>query len=474
MKKITLALLVLFIALPLMAGDEDNATLTISGDATTTFGVDLDTNATGFQNALNAKLQLDFKLETSAVSSGMDMGPIYGEVKIDEISIKTKQVNNADDNDADLEMDIDLEYAKIMGANWWVSVKGHDDSIDYENATQNGIIGVAAAWDGQMDNVSNDAGGVGGFEAGLTLPDIAAIEVSLFSLNDWTSTAGVDEDNAYGLKASVALKAVPDLTLEAAFNMPFGDFTTTTAAADAVYDWEDTDDDPSTAPVWTEQTAASAASTSSPAMGFGGKVAYKIAVGDISITPEVGVDAKMLDGGGMNLAIGNGLTVGLGGSEVTAAEDSIKDDAGTSKAWDDGVNDGLTLGWSYYMPDGGDASLGLQAHVGIGMIDNLNLALGFEASDLMAEDSSGDMGLAVYGDYAIGDIKPFAGVFMLLDNEDNGGSDGEAIVEAGVSISNIVPKTTLTVQYNSGNLLADDTGDELDPGILQISVKVAY
>jgi hypothetical protein len=368
-------------------------------------------------------------------------------------------------------MDIDLEYAKIMGANWWVSVKGHDDSIDYENATQNGIIGIAAAFDGQMDNVSNDVGGVGGFEAGLTLPDIAAIEVSLFSLNDWTSTAGVDEDNAYGLKASVALKAVPDLTLEAAFNMPFGDYTTTTAATDAVYDWDDDDDDDTTAPVWAIVTDAAAASTSSPAMGFGGKLAYKIALGDISITPEVGADVKMVDGGGMNLAIGNGLKVGLGGSEVTGAEDAIAN-RGTSVAWDDGVNDGLTVGWSYYMPDGGDASLGLQAHFGLGVIDNLQAAVGFEAGDLM--DDTASMGFAAYGKYTLGDIAPWAGLFMKLDNEANGGADGSMIASAGVTWSNIIPKTSLIVEWDSGELSADDAGEEADLGLLKVSVKVAY
>lgn len=438
MKKIALVLLCLAIALPLFAGDADNAAVTISGDATTTFGVDLDTMATGFTNTLNAKLQMDFKLETSAVGSGMEDGAIYGEVKIDEISIKTKQVNNADDNDADLEMDVDLEYAKIMGPGWWLSVKGQDDNIDYENASQNGIIGVAAAWDGQMDNVGNNLDSSGGFEAGIDLGGAATVEVSFFSLTDWTDTTA--DDNAYGVKAEAIVTAVDNLTLKAAVNTGFG---------------------------------ADAATTLNDDLGFGGLLSYAIVVNDdVTITPEVGADIKMLDAGGMNMAIGNGLKVTLAGSEITAAEDGIKDDAGTSLAWDDGVNSGLTAGWSYYMPDGGDASLGVQAHLGLSMIENLQIAAGFEASDLLAD--SGDMGLAVYGDYTMGDIKPFGGVFMLLDNEANGGSDANTVLEAGLVWSNIVPKTSLTVQYNSGNLAADDTGDETDPGILTVAVKVAY
>jgi hypothetical protein len=436
MKKLVVALLVLAVSFPLMAGDVDGATVTISGNATTTWGIDLESNATGFQNALTANLQLNFGLATSGVGSGMDDGAIYGEVKLDEISIVTKKINNTDDNDADIEMDIDLEYAKIMGPGWWVSVKGFDDNIDYENATQNGIIGVAAAWDGQMDNVGNNLSGNGGIEAGIDLAGAATIELSVFSLTDWTSATDM---NAYGIKAEAIVSAVDNLTLKAAVNTAFNTDTGTTLNDD---------------------------------LGFGALVSYGITVSDdITITPEIGLDVHMLDGGGMDMAIGNGVKISLAGSEIKAAEDGIKNDAGTSLAWDDGVNSGITLGWSYYMPNVGNAALGLQAHIGLSMIENLQLALGFEAADLM---NNGDMGFAVYGDYAIGNIKPFGGLFMLLDNEDNGGSDANMVLEAGVVFSSIVPKTDFTVQYNSGNLAADDTGDEADLGILTLAVKVSY
>jgi len=164
MKKIALVLLALAIAFPLVAGDVDGASVSISGDATTTFGIDLDTSATGFTNTLNAKLRLDFGLEAASIGSGMEDGGIYGEVSIDEINIRTIENNNADIADGLLEMDIDLEYAKIMGPTWWVSVKGADAGIDYENATENGTFeNAAATW----DNVSNTIASSGGFEAGL-------------------------------------------------------------------------------------------------------------------------------------------------------------------------------------------------------------------------------------------------------------------------------------------------------------------
>jgi hypothetical protein len=432
MKKITIVLLALCIALPLFAGDVDGATFTVSGNASVTFGVDLMSMATGFTNASAADFVLNFAVPTTALKSGMDDGAIYGEIAFKDIRAEIEENDIVDAN-------IVLNYAKIMGPDFWLSVVGPDTTIDYENALQNGIIGVAAGWDSQMDNVSNAVASTGGFEFGYTLPDIAAIEVSLFSMTDWTALEADLDKNAYGLKASVALKAVADLTFEAAVNMGFG---------------------------------AGASTTLNDNMGFGAKVGYAIAAGDITITPEVGLDVKMLDGGGMNMAIGNGLRVAMAGAEVTGAEDGVKDDAGVSYAWDDGVNSGLTLGWDYYMPSVGDAALGLQAHYGLSSIENLQIALGFEIDDVMSDAK--DMGFAVWGKYTMGNIAPYAGLFMLLDNETNGGSDGSMIANAGVTFTNLFPLTTLTVAWNSGQLSADDTGDEADLGIVKITVKIAY
>lgn len=429
MKKIALVLLALAITFPLVAGDVDGATVSISGDATTTFGIDLDTNATGFTNTLNAKLKLDFGLGTEGTGSGMEDGAIYGEVLFDEIAITTIENNNADIADGLLEMDIDLEYAKIIGPTWWVSVKGSDAGIDYENATQNGIIGVAAAWDEQADNAGNAVASSGGFEAGLDL-GVASVELSAFSMTDWTDTS--DDDNAYGVKAELILSAVENLTVKAAVNTGFG---------------------------------ADADTTLNDDLGFGALLSYAIGVNDdVTITPEIGLDIRMLDDdAGMNMAIGNGVTITLAGDEIEDAEDAVQDSAGDSYAWDDGVNSGLTLGWSYYIPadDTIDPSLGLQAHLGVSMIENMQLAIGFEASDLMDSDN-GQMGLAVYADYVAGIVKPYGGMFMLVD--------GEMILDLGLELNDILPHVSLAIRYNSGDLAADTPVN----GIAKVEAKVSY
>jgi hypothetical protein len=415
MKKITLAVLAMCLALPVFAVDMEGATFTVSGNASVTFGVDLESNATGFTNGAAADFVLAFTVPTTALSSGMDMGDVYGEIAFKDIRAEIEENDIVDAN-------IALNYAKIMGENWWLSVVGPDATVDYENALQNGIIGVAAAWDGQMDNVNNTVASSGGFEVGLTIPDVAAIEVSLFSMTDWTATTDI---NAYGMKASAAIKAVAGLTLEAAANLGFG---------------------------------TDVGSTLNDAVGIGGKVAYAITAGDITITPEVAVDMVLLDAGA-DIAIGNGVRIALPGSEITAAEDAVKDDAGTSLAWDDGVNSGLTLGWSYYMPSVGDASLGLQAHYGLSSIENLQVAVGFEVDDLMGATNT--MGMALYGKYVAGDFTPWAGFFMVFD--------GQMVANAGLNWA-MLPKTTLALEWRSGDLSLTDP----DLGIVKATVKITY
>ena len=457
MKKLTLVVLALLLALPLFAGELDNAVFKISGDAKTIFGIDLMSMATGFENKLTAKLRLDFGPDSdNIVKSGSEEGEVYGEIKFDEINVFTREINNTDDNDADLEMDIDLEYAKIIGPNWWVSVKGPDDSIDYENGVQNGIFGLADPmeadrWDGQPDNLVVDNGGNAGIDAGIMIPDIAEIGLGVFSLTDYKATG--DDKNGYGVEVSLSLKAVENLTFDLSAVMGFN----TGAAAGAT----DTRDD----------------------IGFGALLKYAIKVNDdITITPEIGADIAMRDDDTMAMAIGNGLKITLPGSEITKTEDFFgkddDDDNAANWGWDDGVNSGITVGWSYYMPAGVDvngdnnaALLNFQAHVGLSMIEGLEVALGFESADLL---NNGDMGFAALLRYTAGSFVPYAALYNLMDNEANGGSDGVMIAMAGLAMNNIVPLTNVMVDWASGNLTADDVGDEADLGIVRVTVQVKY
>jgi hypothetical protein len=477
MKKITLALLVLCLALPVFAGDADAATVELNGSAETTFGVDLDSQATGFTNTVTAEIQFHFNIPTTAAKDGMDMGTVYGEILLDEILLDS--VQSADSSTVYWDVDIAVDHAKIWGPNWWISVLGPDPTIDYEKAIQNGIIGIAAAWDKQMNSVTNTIASSGGFDAGFSIPDIASVEASLFSITDWTST-DADAKNAYGMKASVSVDAVENLTLVAGMNMGFGENLTETVDAvgptygimDDMGTPADTSDDVAWAEgdaivgdlYWGVVTAATPATTKAlnTDMGFGAHLAYALTVGDITITPDIATDIQMTTDG-PDIAIGNGLTIGMPGSEITAAEDAIKDRAGKSLAWDDGVNSGLTLGYSVHLPAaaGAETGIGLQAHYGFSSIENLQIAAGFEAADLL--DSNADMGMAIYGQYTMGDIKPWAGMFMIFD--------GKMVANAGVTWSNIVPLTTAYIDWRSGDLAAT-AGADL--GILKVGVKVAY
>jgi hypothetical protein len=361
-------------------------------------------------------------------------------------------------------MDIDLEYAKIIGPNWWISVKGPDDSIDYENGVQNGIFGLADPmeadrWDGQPDNLVVDQGASGGIDAGLMIGDIAEIGLGLFSLTDYKATG--DDKNGYGVEVSLSLKAVENLTLDLSVLAGFGTGVTAPATS--------TEDD----------------------IGFGAKLAYALKINDdITITPEIGADIAMRDDDTMAMAIGNGLKITLPGSEITKTEDFFgkddDDDNAANWGWDDGVNSGITVGWSYYMPSGAGAvaELGLQAHIGLSMIEGLEVAIGFESADLL---NNGDMAIGALLRYTAGSFVPYLGVFNYMDNDDvlttgatgwsesAAGDDNIMIAQAGFALNNIVPLTNIMLDWASGDLSAgDDGGADPDLGIVRATVQVKY
>ena len=112
------------------------------------------------------------------------------------------------------------------------------------------------------------------------------------------------------------------------------------------------------------------------------------------------------------------------------------------------------------MPDVGDAALGLQAHLGLSMIENLQVAVGFEAADIMDADAA--MGFAAYLDYTMGMAMPYFGLFSEID--------GKMIINAGLVLTDVFPHVSFAVRYNSGDLAADTAVT----GVAKIEAKVSF
>jgi hypothetical protein len=441
MKKITLALLVLFIAVPLMAGDADAASVDLEGNATTTFGMDLDSGATGLKNSVTAKIEFHLNYpETVITSSGSEDGAIYGEIKLDEIYMDT--VDSGDATDVTWDVDVAVDYAKIMGPGFWISLVGPDNSMNLVDSPRDAHLGIVTTYGGGMDMLNYAQSSSGGVEGAYTIDGIATIGASFFSMTDWNDTS--DDKNAYGATVELSLSAVENLGLDLGFGMGFG---------------------------------ADEASTLNDAMTAVAKLSYKVMLGEtMYVQPIVAFDLLM-DGDDMSYEIGNGLLVGLGGSSIANSDSTIHyrtaagaGDGLTEVAFEDDTADGIAVMWDYYQApgDGVDAVLDIYAEAGVTLIPDAQIALGFAMDDAMGEVPA--MGFGAYLGYTLGSAYVDVGYVMLMDNEADGGSqDGLMVANVGLSITDFIPLVDLHVDWWSGNLSAD-TGEETDMGV----VKVAF
>ena len=62
----------------------DGLSATVSGDATLTWGLDLETNATGFTNASSAGLEITIAAEQSAATDELDTDDLYAQISLND------------------------------------------------------------------------------------------------------------------------------------------------------------------------------------------------------------------------------------------------------------------------------------------------------------------------------------------------------------------------------------------------------
>jgi len=247
---------------------------TFSGSCAVTLGVDLGTGSIAFNNAdVDADLVVDL---VSAGDKSTTGEGIWGELKIktdgDPIQIKTEDGVKVSDyttqNPTGFKVIVDVAKLHI-GSMAYIGLKSDSTNIDYVmlpyEAAAVYVVDVDQPY-GQIANalpagtVLQDGAGTGtganatqGIVAGISLPNLVDVDVDFRSMNKWYDdpgaavlagsqlTASADDMNRFGIRGKVSLTAVPNLTLQAGAGTGFG-------GTNWLYD-----------------------------IGFGGKVAYKIA-----------------------------------------------------------------------------------------------------------------------------------------------------------------------------------------------------
>ena len=414
--------------------DPTGVTAKVSGEATLTWGLDLDSGATGFTNEAKTNLEVTVIPKQSTDTGMMDSDDLYAYVKLKDF----KWVANKDGGKTDAPS---IEAKLIMGA---FSITTHSaptirvDFVDTKDDDKEGDPGHP-----DFVDLNTEYTGSGGLTLGYKLAPVD-LSLGVISANDWkeddpdpankdieachmhgddpetddveglehvracpnANDPDINEDNAYAFLGTIKLDIGDDAELEARV-------------------------------AYAHEYAAGGSD-----IGIGAKATFDL--GDID--PHIAFDAAIPPGG-----------------------DSVPFDVGAGLKWDISPNDDKSYFETNLMmhAPGGDAdqNLGVSATLKEGDGDDgallgMGAALTLNLYDLTSEEST--WGVKVDAHYKVNDIKPF---FMVqFTNEEGSGTS----FEAGIELT-MIEHLTSTLKYASDDITGGD-----DQGVVTAALKLYY
>lgn len=260
MKRISI-LLIAFLLLGSFAFAEDisgdiETTFELTGDASATFGVDLEEGTTGFRNALRADLFIQFVPEQTAELDGDGW---YGWVEVEDfaLAVGLETTVNADSDPSWDATSVGSVTARVTDGIVYIQIYAAPDRK---------IADFAQPIDGTWLVETVTAGGTtGNAEQGIILGygdgPVNDLSLRVFSFGDWTD----NEENAYGVAVNADVE-VDIIQIEAGVSVgPFG---------------EDVDDE-------------------DVVTGLGGKLTVDMTDdADVGLSAYVGADVQMFDDDG--------------------------------------------------------------------------------------------------------------------------------------------------------------------------------
>jgi hypothetical protein len=413
-----------FIAMVVMIAAVASAQIavTASGSAKTSFGVDLDDMDTGFDASGSGKISVAPEIDMASASSAVEEGDtVYGEFTIKSIELKTDDAEETISSglvSQNLYLKIDGIAAKIVLGDLTINLwKDPSNSVDYNTAIVNaydyaifdGIYGD----NGTMKDIDNGDGEFvpGGLAAdsipanagiGLVyaIPSIADIKVDVLSHDIWTHMDPADvSDNYYSFRIGLALTAVENLTFEASMNL---------------------------------------ANFAGQFVAVGGKVGYKVAIGEEdSVTPMVGVMYKT-DYVGGEMGVSGGVNAAVAGAVITA-----------NAAWYD----------TELAADGSNLDFVIAADLG-GLVEGLTAQVAYQSVTVTTTYPTNSMGIhAKFGyELAAGDLTITPSVEGSYDDPNTYNTnpafeaDEELYLKADVSVAGLVDNTVFSLGWDSEDL----------------------
>jgi hypothetical protein len=443
----------------------------VSGEASVTFGYDLDASASGFSNANSSDLVITVVAEDS-VEKGE--GDVVGYIMIENFSA---ELNGSDG----VKIDTGSVTAKLMLGSLYIDIIGIDNTVNSASMGQglvpdvfgDSLTGAA----GYKRDPSDEYAGIGiGTDLG-----VASVEFGVTSQYDWVEsdasvaatyrwepspyTAGAGEtvigtvgtldlvqtdavadtvdqnvDNNYNFYGTVSVSAVEGLDLDISFNYEMA----------------------------------------TEAYGVGASTGYTLAMGDNSVVVKAGVDyfGDSSTASVMEIGVGAGFQV---------AGDSLGDVDYFGWNGDNGyeINPGINVGLRYdnividadnniYLGD-----LMLTAFDG-DMIDGIDLVAFVNVQNLLfgsttagtKDDYSSVNNLNIYyGVRASADLDMISPYLEYWANPENTDTSllASSHLKIGADIS-VIDNTTFTLSYASGDLSVDPAVQ----GVVEFTTKISY
>lgn len=434
---------------------------TIEVEASATFGVQLDEMTTGISNSAESTLSFVF---TEEQTEEYGEGEVYGWIELDGFKVEFDESGDDQTNSGALAVSVGSVTGKVMLGPAYISLD--EATVAANEAEAFALIDQSLVSYVELENadgaIDADVGTsydpeFPGVALGFAVPDVATVEFGVASLFDWDETDGANDDNAYSMSIDAEITAIEATTIALVSTMQFGNGGTDANPG--------TQDNP---------------------VGVGVSAEYALPMGEMTLSPVFGVDFTSEENANEDaltrLEFGAGAklswaALGLdedGDDHIGFVGDGDDEEEVTSGAYlgavfgihdvnkDESINTlGVRLG---VYEDSGDA--GLLPVVGLAfMVDYTSTLANEDAPGTTFDNTRSDLGLGFEVDADLGVVSPYAGIKVLmldvegdtLENPTTNETESRGIttINLGTDI-NVIPNTTFTIDYASGNLSYND------------------
>ena len=384
-----------------------------------TFGIDLETNATGFTNSTDVDLKVTM-IPKATNASGMDMGDIYGWIELKDYKW---EVTSADGSGKTSTPSITTKL--FVGPFSITTYNKPTIEIDYVDPKDDD--------DPDETDVDHKYTGSGGLTLGYKLDPID-LSLAILSRNDWTEDGATDKD------ITACHDHKPDGSTVACKNADNPDRNDENAYAfmgTVGVDLGDAAD--------LELRASYGHEYPVKPIGIGAKATFDL---DDTIHPHVAFDGEIHEG-----------------------DANIPWDVGSGIKWDLSADDKSYFETNLFMhiPQTGNSQLNISATLkegdgDAGGLEGLGATLTVGLSDLTnPKPNASTWNAQVAGHYSVSGIKPF------FDVSFSNKQDAKTSLKAGLELS-MVDHLVTTLQYKSDDI----TGTEPDKGEVTAELKISY